>query len=292
MIRAIPPLNHAISVNAERNAIQALDESIAKIDACLAQDKKVCLFVGRTPREKLPSDTGEAKPDELWVSGDISDNGPATSPDRIHLCFDFNNQELIKKVQKRFDLIVVDFSVTKFLDGDFANRFSVMLRTSQSKLIFEASTHTRQAIEDLSEPIFSTQSYEVTYPFDLADAFYRKKQRHFEEYQANTAAAQIEVDRKAFMQRVGNVILSDLAELPKEEQEREIEEQFMHFVAEKAGIEDETIVLEAFAINQLKAHLEKTFAQVDLIEGRPYPFRNYSTETNCPHFIVSRHKGE
>ena len=139
------------------------------MDAYLAQGKTLCLFVGRTPKEKLPLETGEAKPNEIWVSGDSTNNGPAINPQRIHLHMDFNQQALIEKLRRKFHLIVVDLSVIKFLDNDFANRFSVMLRTAESRMIFESASGCLgiNPARSAKEPIFDPLSYTVTYPFYL-----------------------------------------------------------------------------------------------------------------------------
>jgi hypothetical protein len=215
----------AASSPAELERVEApkltLEQSIAKIDTFIAQGKKLCLFVGRTPKEPLPSDRGEAKPDEVWVSLDESDAGPAISADRIHLHFNFNHQELIRKLKKKFDLIVVDFSVMKFLHDDFANRFKVMFRTPETQMMFESATGIG-TIADIPRPIFSTSGYTVTSPISMI---------------------------------------------------------------EEGDHDDE---LGEFAVQQLKAHLEKTFAHVELIEDCPYPYQtNYHGGS---YFIVSNPK--
>ena len=149
-------------------AASNLDPSIQRMDVYLAQGKTLCLFVGRTPKEKLPPETGEAKPNEIWVSGDGHNAGPAINPQRIHLHFDFNQQHLIEKLRRKFHLIVVDLSVIKFLEEDFANRFSVMLRTAESRMIFESASGMLviNPARSAKEPTFDTlRRYTVTYPF-------------------------------------------------------------------------------------------------------------------------------
>lgn len=151
-------------------AASYLDPSIQRMDAYLAQGKTLCLFVGRTPKEKLPPETGEAKPNEIWVSGDINNDGPAINPQRIHLHLDFNQQDLIEKLSRKFHLIVVDRSVIKFLKYDFAHRFSEMLRSPESELIFESSTGCA-IIQDVSinDPIFDKWDYWLTLPNNECD---------------------------------------------------------------------------------------------------------------------------
>lgn len=90
------------------------------------------------PKEKLPSETGEAKEDEIWVSGDIGDEGSADHPEKVHLHADFNQDELTPLLSRKFSRIVIDLSVKKFLGNDFTKRFRQMLRDSTSELIFPA----------------------------------------------------------------------------------------------------------------------------------------------------------
>ncbi len=264
-----------------------LEQSIAKIDAFITQGKKLCLFVGRTPREPLPSDRGEAKPDEVWVSLDESNAGPAVSADRIHLQFNFNHQNLIRKLNKKFDLIVVDFSVIKFLSDDFANRFRVMFRTSETRMMFESSLGIHQE-KDIPKPIFSTDHYMVTSPISMTLEDIERKEAHVEEYRAKTSAEQQKIDWDAFMKKEGNSLLESFAEWPESEKKHELEIGFREFLAEQAGIKDRDEEIVEFGKQRLKAHLEKTFAHVELIEDRPYPYETHYQRNS--YFIVSNPK--
>ncbi len=269
-----------------QEANQGLGESIARIDAFLNQGKKLCLFVGRTPREPLPSDRGLATANEIWVSGDISNEGPAISKDRIHLCFDFNNQDLILKLQKRFDLIVIDLTVMKFFTEDFANRFSVMLHSPKSKMIFESTIGYMSSRANLSEPIFSTKRYMVTIPSSILSEIEARKEAYFDNYRATTPPEQQKLDRDAFMKEQGNFILESISHWSKYDQERELEDSFTHSIVEKAGIREdgELEKITAFARQQLKEHLEKTFAHVVLIENHFCAYWIYDCSS---YFIIS-----
>ncbi len=262
---------------------QTLEQSIAKIDAYLAQGKKLCLFVGRTPKEPLPSDRGEAQANEIWVSLDQSDEGPAISADRVHLHFDFNQQTLVRKLKKRFDLIVVDFSVMKFLGNDFANRFTVMFRTPKTRMLFESSTGIG-FLADIPNRIFCTKRYMVTSPNNSLNEAFDRSIEHLKKYRTETSDEQQQLDWNAFMEEEGNSILKEVDEWPEEEKKQELEIAFRGSLAKKAGIKNEDEEQE-FARQQLKTHLEKTFAQVELIEDRPYPYQTNYPDTS--YFIVS-----
>jgi hypothetical protein len=121
-----------------------LGEITAKIKKLQSEGKSICLFVGRTPLEKLPSHYSEAKENEVWVSGDIALVSPEGFKEledselnqRIHLWFDFNHQEGLDLIQGLFDKIVIDCSTPKFLNNDFIKRFSILLHSPQSEMIF------------------------------------------------------------------------------------------------------------------------------------------------------------
>lgn len=49
-----------------------ISEVINKINHSRAEGKSICLFVGRTPYERLPADYNEAKDNEIWISSDFA----------------------------------------------------------------------------------------------------------------------------------------------------------------------------------------------------------------------------
>lgn len=192
-------------------ADRKLRAAVAKIDALIIEGKKVCLFIGRAPKEKLPTETGEAKENEVWVSGDISDEGITENPERIHLHADFNSEELTPLLANKFARIVIDLSTTKFLYNDFAKRFGQMLRDSTSKIIMSDSNGQAFPIRADREPenankemVFCKNSYslrieekiyfgEISYDRKLIEEFYireytnhLKTRFHRETHFANT----------------------------------------------------------------------------------------------------------
>lgn len=120
--------------------------TVQKIKDLQAQGKSICLFVGRSPVEKLPSDYGEAGDNEVWVSADMSLCPQTKSPeipyskDRLHLWLDCNQPEGLALIQGLFDKIVIDGSTTKGLANDFVRRFLKLLRGLGCQMIFENPT--------------------------------------------------------------------------------------------------------------------------------------------------------
>lgn len=123
-------------------------ETVSKLKSFQSQGKKLCLFMGRTPYEKLPSDNNEAMPNEIWASADIALISPEYresikdlpgTGERYHFWMDLNHQPSLMIVCGLFDKIVIDISMTKFLTHDYPRRFSVLLHTDESVLIFDNS---------------------------------------------------------------------------------------------------------------------------------------------------------
>ncbi len=122
-------------------------EMIGKIKTLQSEGKTICLFVGRTPLEKLPSDQGEAKENEVWVSADISlkpycswNNPCIESTDltqRLYLWLDLNERRLFVSIKGLFDKIVFDQSTSKFLGKNFYQHFSILLHSDESEMLFK-----------------------------------------------------------------------------------------------------------------------------------------------------------
>lgn len=122
-----------------------LSEVIAKIKNLQTEGKLICLFIGRTPCERLPPDFNEAKENEFWFTGDIAlihseyhevlKENPTIDN---HLWFDFNHQQGLNLINGLFDKIVIDQSTVKAFPNDFPKRFASLLRNSESEMIFES----------------------------------------------------------------------------------------------------------------------------------------------------------
>jgi hypothetical protein len=149
-------------------------EILNKIQILQMHGKTICLFIGRTPFEELPSDRREAKENEVWISADPAlispegfpedSEGPMTltkyknlslNPDLIHLWLNFNEQKDLEQIQGLFDKVVIDQSTTKMFENNFTQRFSILLRTPESELIFE----------NPSLPCLNTLGRELTFTF-------------------------------------------------------------------------------------------------------------------------------
>lgn len=110
----------------------------------LSKSQKLCLFIGRSYDQVLPEEKGT-----IWASLDIkffwheerdADDSYLEPPKakRLHLIMDFNTTDL-QKIQKLFDLIVVDESVEKFFDhSPFPILGALLKPKATSQLIIEA----------------------------------------------------------------------------------------------------------------------------------------------------------
>lgn len=121
------------------------DEEILKVRELAKtlplDNKKLCLMVGITQNESLPSDKGEAKENEVWVSLDIQPVINKLDPKRIHLQMDMNDQEALEKISGCFDKVVLDISVLKyFKDLPWLRLQCLLTPRDDSTLITEAST--------------------------------------------------------------------------------------------------------------------------------------------------------
>lgn len=109
-----------------------LDEVVLKIKTLQIENKKLCLFVGRTNDEQLPQEDNVE-----WISLDSYFN-PDSLIDRLHLRIDFNNAEQREKIYGLFDKVVVDQSVLKFLsDKPWKNLAKILKPSADSELIME-----------------------------------------------------------------------------------------------------------------------------------------------------------
>ncbi len=151
---------------------------VLKIKNYQAQGKRVCLFIGRTPTEPLPSDLGEAEKDEVWVSADLlpvpteSGRRIETPSDRLHLWLDFNQQEGLNLVKGLFQKVVVDISTTKVFNSDFVKRFSVLLQPPQpqlqSQIIFETcARYSIQYMNNAKQESFDPSRYSLNIPLGV-----------------------------------------------------------------------------------------------------------------------------
>ena len=172
-------------------------EMVGKINQILSEGKKACLFIGRTSSEALPPNDQK----EEWVSADMYrvNSGKEGIPGRIHLWIDCNQQDAIESLRGLFDKIVIDQSTTKFLNDDFAKRFSVMLRSPESTLIFETPTD-QYGTYDVSKRTFSKQSYVVSIPNNDIFEELERQHNYLSEYYQSTSADQQDQDWKEFME--------------------------------------------------------------------------------------------
>ncbi len=154
-----------------------LGETVAKIKTLQSEGKTICLFIGRIPLEKLPSDCSEAKENEVWVSADISftpseycaqmiDSTDLTQ--RLYLWVDFNQQEGLVLIRGLFDKIIIDQSTVKGIrNDDFAKRFSILFHTSESEMVFEDPSWWGMRFDESSDKLFTFSTNNYATMFDL-----------------------------------------------------------------------------------------------------------------------------
>ncbi len=188
-----------------------LGDTIAKIKSLQLEGKSICLFIGRTPLECLPSDRNEAKENEIWVSADISFspcNDTQFTPEliessdltqRLHLWLDFNEQENVKLIEGLFDTIVIDKSTVQFIKDDFAKRFSILFHDAESVLIFQDPSQSHLVTYDYKflsgvftfytsdystqfhEPALNDYCYEVRFHMDRKNFATKETKAHLKE---------------------------------------------------------------------------------------------------------------
>lgn len=266
----------------------AFGSVLQKIDALISEGKKICLFIGRRPHEKLPTEQKEAKPDEIWVSGDISLNG-AIPENRYHLWLDFNEpDEHFLYLRAKFDLIVVDQATMHFLTDDFARRFSFMLRDKESKMVFPAIC--KRAEGQSSSPYFDTRSYCLYTPFDVLEKV-RRWNQHYAEYQLSTTLEDQKKDWDHFMLRIGNAWVAQTSHWSKEIQEQSLQKYYIQDLGERAGLKTDDSAMIQFGKDRLKAHLQRIFENVVFSQSQNYPYLNSSGMAyQQDYFIVSSPK--
>lgn len=251
----------------EPNNSYKFGEMVGKIDQILCEGKKTCLFVGRPSSQVLPPNNQE----EEWISADhqmVSSTGGESIPGRIHLWINCNQQDAIESLRGLFDKIVVDWSTIGALSDDFAKRFSVMLRSPESTLIFEPST-SFQYRTYAAERTFSTQSYSIFYPVDDENEDADRREEFLSNYYESTSADQQQLDWEEYVENHGGRSL-----MARGFSKEELEPNFMEFITEKAGMETFSSQCAKWGRELLKSHLETLFEHVELHEKEPFPYPN------------------
>lgn len=279
----------------EKKANYKLGELIEKINSFHEQGKQVCIFIGRTPYEKLPSDykdTNEAKENEVWIGLDICFISPEgcqelkNSPgidERMYLWFDCNQQEGLHLIKGLFDKVVVDNSTAKGFDNDFVKRFSVFLRNSKSELIFPNPLNTGMPIYPPVEQFeFHTQSYLLIVPQD--QYFERDKimvSECYRNYTLNNTKEKIQSDKNTFAE-----------ETYIQEGDESFEEYFQQSIAQRYEQTADDWV-QQIGISKIKSHLEGLYHSVEHHAKKKYPYSfNVSDLNNSTYnyFIVRDYK--
>ena len=257
------PQGQCDNPSSEPDSSYEFGEMVGKINQILSEGKKACLFIGRTSSEALPPNDQK----EEWISADIDrvNSGTESISGRIHLWIDCNQQDAIESLRGLFDRIVIDWSTIKFLNDDFAKRFSVMLRSPESSLIFESSSQCSGG--EVSERTFCKQLYRVSYPLDDLRSETKRRQNYIDEYYKLTSADQQQEDWKEFMETPIGKLFAERG-FGKER----LEPNFISFMMKKAGMQRFVDQCSKWGIEQLKSHLETLFEHVELHSEEPFPY--------------------
>jgi len=257
-------------------------EIIEKLKAWQAEGKLICLFLGRTPLEKLPSHYGEAKPNEIWVCGDRSQISSENqdeqklldpSEQNIHFWMDFNHQESVELIRGLFNKVVIDGSTAHQLSNDFANRLRVILypsdnRFPESEIIF--LNPCRGYSLSLSSPTPpSNQGIEFSlwrYNIEITLETFSKQMKtlpeeHYTRFVKEHTEAEIQLEKKEYQKTFrGNP-----------ENNPQFDKNFKVYLADKnnQGLAAWACRLGA---ELLKAHLEGIYATVEEHKNAHYPY--------------------
>jgi hypothetical protein len=137
---------------------------------------KTALWIGRMACEKLPEDEGMT-----WVSGDLMFAEQPFSRNRLHIHMDFSKEEMCKKLEGLFDLVVIDQSTVKGIRGDFIARFTRFLKPgAESKFIFEACPYICAYSNKIEKPMNNFGS--LSLPSSVMSAEREFKDRLFDKY--------------------------------------------------------------------------------------------------------------
>lgn len=135
-----------------------IDDVFARIHQAKKDGYKVALFMGRGNLQTMPEEQGWK-----WFS---LDRDMEEGKNDHHLAMDFNDREAMKKIQKLFNKVVVDFSTLKFVDSPLWIRLKALLVPEpDSELITEASVG--YGFMYISEPDFSPMDGTMNLPMSM-----------------------------------------------------------------------------------------------------------------------------
>ncbi len=273
--------------DAARKANYKLGEMIAKIVAFQSEGKVVCLFIGRTPYEKLPSDyQDEAEANEVYIAADISIISPEGHEElkdlpgidqRVFIWMDFNQQEGLLLIKGLFDKVIIDLSTTKGLNNDFANRFAVLLRNNKSRMIFDNCNSIGMPLcPPVEQFSFDTQKYTLLVP---QNQFFEKDEMLISNCYGNyiliKTQEEIQADKNFFKE-----------EFYVSEEDPSFDVYFKSHIAKKYEQTGDNWVAEIFG-QSLKSHLESRYHVVEYHRKENYPYTShYSLRNNTDNYFV------
>jgi hypothetical protein len=132
-------------------------------------NKKICLFVGRTITEEVPQHENE-----VWISLDMmlsSRQSLRFIENRIHLQIDMKkDNELMKKISRCFDKVVVDQSTGCHIMDLFCRMGALLKDNKESTLIVEGSDRDRPSLGKMFSSVELVTTKLYPYPTNWHNA--------------------------------------------------------------------------------------------------------------------------
>jgi hypothetical protein len=287
-------------------------ETIAKIQSLQAEGKKICLFIGRSPFEELPSDHGEAKENEVWISADIlliSSEGrsknlngeqlhlenyqtmknPLDINRRLHLWLDFNQQEGLQLVQGLFDKVVIDNSTAHIFKDNFTQRFSILLHAPESEIIFQNTAMSSLQFDTQNDFTFDTFRNNLVTSYSTATSMWNALQKEEKEPWCTMQKEEWNALQKTWnaLQKTMGKNLDFYEHLDDHglclDEHNKV--RWSDLSARSRWLNEQARVL-------YKQHLETIYSQVTEYKDKEYPYKTNSSDDTSRYFIVSHPKSQ
>ncbi len=252
---------------------------IKKIMQFIAEGKKVCLFIGRTPDEPLPNE-----PNTIWVSLDPKlRKSKELTPDRLHLILSCNDSAEMSTIQRLFSKVVVDQSTWKFFDPGIVDRLtSILTLDPESLLIFESAF---QYIEHSSEiDTWTFNHVLLTIPTKDDSKYYQELNECMNNFLQEIGGKDNLASSALYQEYLKEIDLTKFRRTPSPEQ---LFEGFRGWLPRKKGIVSPDSKYVPLARQKTVDYLQTRFQNAEIKLGEPYPYwTRYQTKND--NFFVAK----
>ncbi len=274
----------AISQNYDNNnnnaglSVQAVDknnqEVTQEIQQLVKDGNRVCLFIGRTPKENLPQDENT-----IWVSLDIK-NEVELKPEKYHLILNCNDMNQMATIQHLFSKVIVDQSTWKFFDeGIFDRLLPLLTQHPSSTFTFESAFQFYQP-EEIEEWKFDHVT--LKYPFTEDIAYENQKQVYVQTRVAELGGEEQLSSNNEYKQFIASLDQS----LVSSSTEEELIGDFKNHLASQANIPSPLSKYIPLARQQTKDYLQTLFDTVELHRKEAFPFDNGNYSKAADFFVA------